>query len=688
MKQIANIIRKHWLPLLLFNSAVLAATIYSAIYTNKNMAPVWTATATLNLPPTGSGLNADLGVLGSVQNAPINFKDVSPLQTQLAILNSDSVIERVRALDPEKNLYSTGGFKKFFTVTPEMGSSLMDLEVQGSSKEIAHKRINTLLEVYQQRLNELRRADANSREQFSQQELAKAWSNLMQTQMALTAFQKSTGLTSPADQTKALVGSINTLKTTQAQLIAQAQGNAIQAQKAAAALSMTPQQAMNSLRLGENKEYQTIKQKLFEIETTLADARGTYKDGSPQIQSLLQKRQELRNAIEQQIAAIVPGTRANQVDTTLGSNGGDSRIGIIAEVIRNQTAAEGLQQQARQLQSQLQKLYSELNFIGVNQAILLDLQRRNEIADGVYKGIFAQTQQGKANPFSIYPNVQVLEAPTVDPKPIVPNLRLVFIGGILAAIFGSAALIFFLEARNPLLKPKDLQQVDFPILGSIPPFKGPNMEQNLEAETEIEFQRLASAILMREIQCLMVTSATSGEGKTTVTLGLALALVNFGFRVLIVDADLRQAGMSRRLGYFQTKSNANAVQTPVSVYPGLDLIPTPSVPKGKIAEFFARGSFEQRLNQLQASGGYDYVLVDSPPVGLACETNLISAVVRHVMFVVRSGTSDRYPVMDSLEQLIQHNARIMGLVINGVDSPTTGYRYGYGRQREFQETDV
>jgi Mrp family chromosome partitioning ATPase len=64
----------------------------------------------------------------------------------------------------------------------------------------------------------------------------------------------------------------------------------------------------------------------------------------------------------------------------------------------------------------------------------------------------------------------------------------------------------------------------------------------------------------------------------------------------------------------------------------------------------------------------------------------MSTVVPNVLFVVRSGTSDRYSVMDSFEQLTRRNARIMGLVINGVDSRSEGYRYGH--QRELLETET
>lgn len=690
MNQIVNIIRRYWLPLLALNSIVLAATIYASIHARTNIAPVWKANAQFNLPQTTGGINANLGTLGNLESTNVDFKNVNPLEVQLAILTSDVVLERVRAADPEQHLYSKlNSYKSLFTVTPQQLTSLITVEAQGTRPDLAYKRLTTLIEVYQQRLNELRHRDADVRVQFAQEELDKARRDLNQVQTALAAFQQSTGLSDIVEQTKGLITAINHLKTTQATLIAQAQAHETQTQAIAASLAISPQQAINSLRLGENKEYQTIRDRVSELEANLAVVRSKYKDESPQVQSLLQQRQQLLGELNRRITVAIPSSNAEQIDRTLGTNGTkDSRLEMMAELIRTQTMAQGLRQQASQMQKQIDQLNAELNSITKNQAKLLDLKRRYDIAEGVYKGIVAQTEQSKTNPFSVYPNVQVLDEATVDSKAIVPNQQLINLGGILAAICGSVALILLLENRNPLLQPKDLQQVELPMLGSIPRLKYPHMEKNLAAETEIPFQRLASAILMQEHQRLMVTSATSGEGKTTVTLGLALALVSFGFRVLIVDGDLRQAEMSRRFRSIQKKSKLNAQNTPVSVYPGLDLLPAPAIPKDKIAEYFARGRFERNLNEIQECDRYDYVLVDSPPVGLACETSLICGVMRHVLFVVRSGTSDRYPVMDSIEQLTRNHAQIIGLVVNSVESRAEGYRYGYGRQRELLETEA
>jgi len=692
MDQIVTPIRRHWLPLLGLNSVLLATTVYAAtIYADQTSPPVWTARAQLNLPQTTGNMNVDLGTLGNLGSGEGFSKEFNPLQIQSAILTSDVVLGRVRAADPERNLYpSLSSYEALFSVTPEPLSTIISLAAEGSSPELAHQRVATLIEVYQQRLNELRRNDAEVREQFAQEELGEARDNLTQAQTALAKFQKATGLTNVSEQTKGLVAAINNLQTSQATVVAEAEANEAQAQAVAARLRTTPQKAMDSLRLAENKEYQAIREEVSLVETALAQARGKFTEQSPQVQALLLQRQELRRELNQRVATAIPGVKAETVDTTLGGGGNtkDSRVDMITELVKAQTVAKGLQQQGGQLQNQVDKLRGQLSSISANQGQLANLQRQYEIAEGVYKGIIAQLQQAKTNPFNVYPNVQTLDEPNILPSPSGPKRWITVLGGMLASFFGSIALVLFLENRKPLLSSKDLQQVDYPVLVSISRLKHPRISWELEANAEIEFQRLASAIssLLLENQRLMVTSAAFGEGKTLVTLGLAIALVKLGFRVLVVDSDLRQAELSRRLGHAQKEREAGCQQTPVPVYPQLDLLPAPSIPKDKIAEFFAQGRFEQQLNVIQDAGNYDYVLVDSAPASLAIEPTLMSAAVPNVLFVVRPGISDRYSVMDGFGQLARHNAQILGLVVNGVESRTEGYRYG--RQRELVEAEA
>lgn len=672
MNKVIAIAKSYWKPLLVLNGVILVSTISIANFCPRT----WTADAQLILPDTTSNLDASLGTLGNLKNTGMVFSnEVNPLKTQSSIITSKNVMSSVWASDPEKSLYqSLNSYRKLFKVIAGDQSTTIRVEVEGSGPDLARQRAVTLIKVYHQRLNKLRKDEAIAREQFSHSELERAGRDLSQAQRVLAAFQKSSGLINSEEQTKGIVSVISSLTEAQAQALAQAQSNETQTKILSTRIGLTPEQAIKSLSLGENQDYQFIREKLSELEVTLVQTRARFTDGNPAVQSLLSQRDELRRQIEQYIAQVATNTIG--VDTTVDSRNSNGRAALIQRLILAESESRMQQRQAAQLQSQVNKLRGTLMSIPANQVRVLELQRQYDIAEGVYKGLIAQVQQAKVAAFDSYPNVQLLDQPTVEPKPTSPKMSMIALGSILASVFGSLALVLFLESRNPLLKPKDLQNMEFPVLVRIPSFNCSVMELDLESETEVEFQRLASAISLMPLENrrLMVSSSTFGEGKTTVTLGLAMALVDLGFRVLIVDGDFRKAELSQRLGYSQPVAS-NSKLMAVQVRPGLDLMPTMPRQESRIIEFVARGSFEQALSAVQASGGYDYVIVDSAPVGLTGETALMAAAVSNVLLVVRLGISDRYMVHETLEQLTRHNGRIIGLVINGVETRTEAHVY-------------
>ncbi len=553
LDKVAAITTRHWKFLLGLNLFVLVATIGTVATSPR----VWTATAQLILPDTTSHLDASLGTLGSLRKGDSNFSStqVNPVQVQASILTSDALLERVWASDPEKRQFSRLlSYKQLFKASPQDQSTIISLAVSGSSPELARQRAIALTEAYQQRLNEL---------------LEQARQRLSQAQMALARFKETTGLVNSEEQTRGIVTAMNTLTTAQAQALAQAQASGNRVRVLSTRLGLTPAQAIRSLGLGENQDYQFVRRKLAELEATLVQTRATYKEDHPRVQGLLSQRDQLQRQLQQYIAQAAAGTR---VDATVAS-GTEGRATLIQQLILAESEASAQQGQADQLQLQVEKLNTALRFLPANQARLLELQQQSDVAEGVYKGLVAQVQQTNIDAFNAYPSVQVLDPPTVDLKPSSPKLSLAVIDALLASVIGSIALVLLLEGRNPLLSPKDLQAIKFPIVVSIPRLKHSDIGLALGTETEIEFQRLASAISLQSLKDrrLLVTSAIVGEGKTTVTLGLARALTELGFRVLVVDGDFRQAELSRRLVYAQ---EVVAAEQPVQIQPSLDLMPT------------------------------------------------------------------------------------------------------------------
>ncbi|MUG96116.1 AAA family ATPase [Scytonema sp. UIC 10036] len=665
MNKITTIVTRQWKFLLAFNLFVILATGW-ALATAK---PVWMASAQLILPKTNSKLDANLGTLGSLKNGEVGFStEVNPLNVQASIITSDALLERVLALDPEKNKFkSVSGYKKIFTVKPAEQSTIMSLTVTGSSPELALQRAIVLTETYQKRLNELRQANSRARQQYNKQELEQARLKLTFAQNNLTNFKKDNGIVNDEEQTKGIVSTINSLISLKAQTLASAKANENRVKVLSKRLSMAPSSAVQSLSLGENLNYQVVRQRLLDVETSLRQKQSLFTNEHPEIKTLLLQRAQLQRTLQQYVTQVASGTK---VDTTVAPNV-QGRTPLIQQLILAESEANALREQAQQLDYQISQLKTTLQSVPENQAKLSEFKRQVDVAAGVYNGLLAQIQQNNIDAFDAYPNVQVLDPPQVEPKPISPKRMLMMINAVLASVVGSIALVLFLESRNPLLSPKDLQARKFALVQTIPRIKHSATKFELVDETEVEFQRLASAISLQPLHNhrLLITSAIVGEGKTTVSIGLAYALVDLGFRVLLVDGDFRKAELSQRLGYIQ---GATTGQLQISIQSNLDLLP--GLPKkGKIMEMLKRGAFEQALATCEHTGNYDYVIVDSAPVSLTSETALMATIISNVLFVIRPNNSYRNSVSDSFAQLNQHNVQIFGLVLNGVESKTKPY---------------
>ncbi|MBO3458286.1 AAA family ATPase [Aetokthonos hydrillicola Thurmond2011] len=666
MTGITKIVVRHWKLLLAWNTVLLVLTAANIKLTPKE----WTSKAELILPNVTSNLNADLGKLGNLKDSGVVFsQQLNPLKILSSIATSNEVITKVWEADPEKGLYKLKDFKGLFHVSPESESTVISVTVNGSSPEIATQRGNTFIEKFQQRLQELRTQQAMEQSEFIQTEVKEAHNKLLRSQTTLAEFKRSANLVSSEDQTKNLIVNINTLDAAKAQVLAESTSNKELAKLLSNRLNLTPSEAMRSVRLQENKEYQSIRQKLSEVEGSLTSAQVKLTNDHPIVKELLVHRQVLVRQLQQNISESTGNVAG--VNTKIG----DNTASLIRQLVLTESEATAMQKKAELLQSQVDNLRKTLKSFPSQQAQLQELQSQYEIAAGVYNGLVAQAKQAKLGAFSAYPTVQVLDQFTVEPQVSSPKVKLIVLGAIIASAFSSIAIVLFMENRNPLLNSRDIQRTKIPVLGSISPIKGLALKIQQHVGEDIEFQRLASSVSLMQLEKarLMIASATSGEGKTIITVGLANALINLGFRVLVVDGDFRKAQLSRYLNH-QRRREQNLQLMVVNIRPGLDLL-TPTVDLDKVSEFVARGRFEECLSVVQDSGNYDYVLVDSASINMTSETTLIATAVSNVLFVVRPGVSDRNPFNNSIEQLTRHKATIVGLVVNGVETNTQGYLY-------------
>jgi capsular exopolysaccharide synthesis family protein len=193
---------------------------------------------------------------------------------------------------------------------------------------------------------------------------------------------------------------------------------------------------------------------------------------------------------------------------------------------------------------------------------------------------------------------------------------------------------------------------------------------------------------------ILITSAGEREGKSTLSLNLAAALVLNGSRVLLIDGDMRSAGLSRYMGFERITSgflvkhqlsglsdalssaSEPAVMTPFPELPGLSALSAGSEPRYP-AELL--GSDRMQTLAKTWAGSYDYVLIDSPPILAVTDAVILSRLADTILLVTRHGQSTQMSLERAYHTLHDVEGRSVGVVVNGVrrDSVSFDEFYGY-----------
>jgi capsular exopolysaccharide synthesis family protein len=186
---------------------------------------------------------------------------------------------------------------------------------------------------------------------------------------------------------------------------------------------------------------------------------------------------------------------------------------------------------------------------------------------------------------------------------------------------------------------------------------------------------------------IMMTSSIQGEGKTTMLANLAVTLAQAGHRTLMIDGDLRMAGLSglfsnvsceHRPGLSDLLARHLPLEQTVhqTAVPSLDILPAGTKAPNP-AELVGSETMKRLLTGLKER--YDFILIDSPPVMAVADALLLSRMVDSVLFVVRSAITPRLVARDARQKLVHVRARIIGVILNDVSSASytqEALRYG------------
>ena len=418
----------------------------------------------------------------------------------------------------------------------------------------------------------------------------------------------------------------------------------------------------------------TPSQQLYSIEEQLALARGTFREESPVVQSLLARRNQLRPVVRQQ---ALDAAQAQLLANVAQQDEINRQILLLNENFRS--SPEKLRS-FDDLQSRLAGAREQYaSYVSARERIRLELAR-------------------STTPWQILTPAEFADVP-VEPN-IQRDLMRAAVIGLLA---GLGAALLRERTDNVFHTPADAEkELQLPVLGLIPYLP---LEPGIDIYSSISKMSASERFAIKEslrslfttfrllradrdIRLVGVTSSTQGEGKSTSLTIFARTLADLGLRVLIVDSDMRLPMQARYLGLEQgdglssllSDSSLQPQDLIQKIADNLDMIsagPKPPDP----AKLLNSSRCQEVVDSIRALPDYDIVLWDAPPCLMLADPILLGEKLDGILFLVGLGKVSRDLAPQACRRIKASGVDVLGLICNQVNFPSRlndyGYEYGY-----------
>ncbi len=689
-KYIRVLINYRWLIAGMTLSSILVAVAITYMIT-----PIYRATARIEIDRETINVAGKDNLQQDAGNTGIEF-----YQTQYELLNSRSLAERVVTtlglrtdpkFPPKADTFSILGLvrglvygdkkspvvtdKSFeaqttktvedlqaiVSVAPIRGSKLVDINVDHYDQTVAQKIASGYAEVFISD-NLDRRYDASSyARKFLEERIQQLKVKLEESEKQLVGYADKQGIINFEDNKKTLAGSnLETINTKLAEARNERQKKEAIWQQAQLAQGFGLQQIQDSDTIKANRKLRTELSADYQQKLTL------YKPAFPSMIQLHNQIAELDRQAQLEIQSIKASIKA-QYEGALSQE-----KELLASL--DSTKAAVVDQRKRSIQYNI-------------------LQREVDTNRSLYDGLLQRYKEIGVTGAVGTNNISIVDRAALPKFPRSPrmffNLAIGLIAGLLVGLFTA----LFLDYMDDTVKvPEDIErEFGLTVLGISPKPAG-----GVLIDEELSDPRSASSESVRSLRTalqfstshglpktLLITSSKPSEGKTTSSISLCRSLAQVGLKVLLIDGDLRNASVHKRLKCRNEMGLSNYLvgsKMPDDVVQesdtqGLVVMTAGPLPPNP-AELLAGPRMMSLLTL--AADSFDIVVIDGPPVMGLADAPLLASQVQSTMVVVASNETRRSVVKVALRRLHLARASVVGALLTKFDAHLSGYGYGYG----------
>ena len=363
---------------------------------------------------------------------------------------------------------------------------------------------------------------------------------------------------------------------------------------------------------------------------------------------------------------------------------------------------KGLEITRHDLESQTRKFEGKISNAPTQEKELLSITRQQEIKASLYLMLLQKREENAITLAATANNGRMIEEP-LPGGPVAPNGKMFYI---IALFLGLGLPITTIYLRN-LLRFKiesrvDVEKItDIPVVGDIPLTNTEGhpivIQENRNGLMDEVFRSVRTNIqyMLEEGQkVILFTSTTSGEGKSFNAGNLACSFAFMGKKVVIVGLDIRKPGLNKVFHLSHKEAGisqylANSEHTNLldlcqksNISENLYILPGGTIPPNP-TELVARKTLDVAINTLKQN--FDYVILDTAPIGMVTDTQLISRVADLSVYVCRANYTHKsdYALINDLKR--ENKLPNLCTLINGIDmnQRKNGYYYGYGKYGKY-----
>jgi capsular exopolysaccharide synthesis family protein len=328
------------------------------------------------------------------------------------------------------------------------------------------------------------------------------------------------------------------------------------------------------------------------------------------------------------------------------------------------------------------------------------LTREQQAAATLYTTLSTRYEEAKLALASAIPDVKVLDAAVTPRSPTSNSAPRIILLGFMASVGLAVGLALLLDQLDKRFRYPDqvTRELGLSILGAVPALKRgkDGMEKPADASQTLEAFRSIRLNLAHSYGSgpvrLTISSHGPSEGKSLISSHLARSFAEAGYKTLLIDGDIRRGELHRTfsinrqpglLDYLGGTASVADILRPTE-FNGLTVIPCGTrLHHGP--EMLGSARMSELMAQLKSA--FNVILVDSPPLGAGIDPFVLGAATGHMVLVLRSGETDRAMAEEKLKLVDRLPIRLLGAVLNDVDTKQSSYKYysyvyGYDAESE------